>query len=399
MFEFRVKIIDSATEDIVSSSEEDISIVRDVGVLMKESICDYNILIINLDDIYGYHISQAFSIKGDFIDFLRKPSVILCISGIEMHLTAEPTTSNYDWIPGREHFRVTNKVGESLVPTDESGRFKEIFISYNWEWKCSFNLFLPAVAPYVSIANNISDQSVALKTNFDEGKVFIIPRPEIDTKDSKAYAEFIRVIIDLCKEEIKELAAREKGEPDWVEKYVIVEELELRDEIQKLQSEYQTLLKAHRLFFEMGEALTETVSFVLSAIGFNTQNKENLGTHDIEICEDDLDIIIEVTSCEDNWINIKKTRQLLDWCRRFERERNNKPKGILIVNHYCEYPPPERDVPFTRDALKQGEDEGFCLMTTVQLYQIFCKFLKEEIDKDKIKRLLLDTKGLLKIEG
>lgn len=118
-----------------------------------------------------------------------------------------------------------------------------------------------------------------------------------------------------------------------------------------------------------------------------------------EICEDDLDIIIEVTSCENNWISINKTRQLLDWCRRFERERNNKPKGILIVNHYCEYPPPERDEPFTRAALKQGEAEGFCLMTTVQLYHIFGKFLKEEIDKDKIKRLLLDTKGLLKIEG
>ncbi len=398
MSEFRVKIIDSATEDIASSSEEDISIDRDVGVLLKESICDYNILIINLDDIYGYYISNAFFTKGDFVDFLRKPSVILCISGREKHLAAEPI-SNYDWIPGREHFLVTNKTGKSLAPTDESGRFKEIFISYNWEWKCSFNLSLPVVSPYVSIANNISDQSVALKTNFDKGKVFIIPRPEIDTENSKAYAEFIRVMIDLCKEEIEELAAREKEEPDWVEKYVIVEELELRDEIQKLQSEYQTLLKAHRLFYEMGEALTETVSFVLSAIGFNTQNKENLGTHDIEICEDDLDIIIEVTSCEDNWININKTRQLLDWCRRFERERGSKPKGLLIANHYCNHPPPERDEPFTLPALKQGEAEGFCLMTTEQLYKIFCKFFKDEMNKNEIKKLLSETTGLLKFEG
>ena len=399
MSEFRIKIIDSATEDITSSSEEDILIVKNVGVLMGESVCDYNILIINVDGIYGYHISNAFSIQGEFVDFLRKQSVILCISGTEMHLKAEPATSNYDWIPSREHFLVTNKAGKSLVPTDESGRFKEIFISYNWEWKCSFNLSLPAVAPYVSIANNISDQSVALKTNFDEGKVFIIPSPEIDTKDSKAYGEFIRVIIDLCKEEIKELAAREKEEPDWVEKYVIVEELKLRDEIQKLQSEYQTLLKAHRLFYEMGGALTETVSFVLSAIGFNTQNKENLGTHDIEICEDDLDIIIEVTSCEDSWINIKKIRQLLDWCRRFERERGSKPKGLLIANHYCNYPPPERDEPFTLAALKQGEAEGFCLMTTEQLYKIFCKFFKDEMNKDEIKKLFSETTGLLKFEG
>lgn len=397
MSEFRVKIIDSATGDITSSSEEDISIIGDVGVLLKESICDYNILIINLDDIYGYHISQAFSIKKDFVDFLRKPSVILCISGIEMHLAAEPK-SNYDWIPGREHFLVTNKAGKSLVPTDESGRFKEIFISYNWEWKCSFNLSLPAVSPYVSIANNISDQSVALKTNFDEGKIFIIPRPEIDTKDSKAYAEFIRVLIDLCKEEIKELAAREKEEPDWVEEYVVPDELKLRDKINELQQQYQTLTEAHKLFYEMGKPLTKTVNFVLSRIGFNSEIKEEEGAHDIEISEEDMILVVEVTSSQDNWINISKTRQLLDWCRRFGREHTNKPKGILIVNHYCGYPPPKRDEPFTRPALKQGEDEGFCLMTTVQLYHIFEKLLKEEIGRDKIKRLFLDTKGLLKLE-
>lgn len=397
MSEFRVKIIDSAAEDIASSSGEDISIISNVGILLKESICDYNILIINLDDIYDYYISSAFSTKGDFVDFLRKPSVILCISGREMHLAAEPI-SNYDWIPGREHFLVTNKTGKSLVPTDESGRFKEIFISYNWEWKCSFNLSLPAVSPYVSIANNISNQSVALRTNFDEGKVFIIPRPEIDTEDSKAYAEFIRVIIDLCKEEIKELAAREKEEPDWVGKYVVAEELELRDKMSVLQKQYQTLAEAHKLLYEMGKALTKTVNFVFSGMDFNSNIKEDEGTHDIEICDEDSNLVIEVTSCEEDWINIRKTRQLLDWCRRFERERGSKPKGLLIANHYCNHPPPERDEPFTLPALKQGEAEGFCLMTTEQLYKIFCKFFKDEMDKEKIKRLFLDTKGLLKLE-
>ncbi len=394
---FRVKIIDSAIQNIASSSEEGISISGDVGVLLGEAVCDYNILIINLNGIYGYHISQAFSIKEDFAAFLRKPSVILCISGIEKRLTAEPVT-NYDWMPGREHFLVANKAGKSLVPTDESGRFKEIFISYNWQWECSFNLSLPVVSPYVSIANNISDQSVALKANFDEGKVFIIPRPEIDTKDSKAYAEFIRVLIDLCKEEIKELAAREKEEPDWVEEYVVPDELKLRDKINELQQQYQTLTEAHKLFYEMGKPLEKAVNFVLSSMDLSSMIKEDEGTHDIEINEEGLSFVVEVTSSEEDWINISKTRQLLDWCRRFERERGSKPKGMLIANPYCNFPLPERDLPFTSPAIRQGEAEDFCLMTTVQLYNIFCKFLKGEIDKDKIKELFLDTRGLLKFE-
>ena len=145
--------------------------------------------------------------------------------------------------------------------------------------------------------------------------------------------------------------------------------------------------------------MTQAVHLAFNGIGFNSEVKERQGTHDIEVNEEDMNLVVEVTSSDEDWINIRKTRQLLDWCRRYEREQGKKPKGILIANAYCSLPLPERDEPFTTAALKQGEAEGFCLMTTEQLYKIFCKFLKDEIDKDNIKELLLETKGLLKFEG
>ena len=404
MIKFRIKII---TYGIASSTEpredEFISIDDSISVFKGESVCDYNIFIVHLDAVYGHHVMELNI--NEFDEFLGKPSIILCISAEErLYMPKQPspqkwvpTFSNYSWLPSKVKFKVINKRGKSLKPTKDSGRFSKLFNEYDWDWQCSFSIIRSTPPSYVSIANNISGQSVALKADIKEGKVIIIPIPQIDIYDSKQYPTFLRLLIDLSREEIEELTEREREEPDWVEKYVISDELELRDKIDKLHKRYKILKEAHKLFYETGKALTRTVNFVLSEMDFAAKMKEDEGTHDIEICEDDCNLVVEVTSSEENWINIKKTRQLLHWCRGFKQERGQAPKGILIANHYCNYPPPERDEPFTVPAVKHAESENFCLMTSEQLYNIFCKFAKGKMDKDKIKQLLLDTKGLLKI--
>ncbi|MCK4368555.1 MAG: hypothetical protein KAV68_02650 [Dehalococcoidales bacterium] len=387
---FRVKIITKMESNIPLRPDENISVSDNIDILNRESVCDYNILIVNLPTLYTYESLHLD--KDDFSEFLDKPSVILCISDKE---DLPEKYSQYAWLPGKQGFKVINKTGESLKPTENSGRYIKLFNAYNWKWLCSFSI-VPSQSPsYVSIANNITGQNVALMAGIGEGKVILIPIPKIDIKDPKKYSAFLRLLVDLCKEEIEELAEKESEEPDWVEKYVVPEELKLRDKISELQEQYQTLTEAHKLFYEMSKTLTKTVTFVLSSMGFNSEMKEYEGIHDVEICESDCDFVVEVTSSGKDWINITKTRQLLDWCRRYEQERGKKPKGVLIANPYCNYPLSERDEPFTPAALKHAEAEDFCLITSEQLYNIFCKFLKDEIDKDKIKELLLSTKGLL----
>lgn len=390
---FRVKIITRVVSNITFKPDENISVSDSMDILNRESVCDYNILIVDLPSLYTYETLHLN--KDDFSEFLDKPCVILCISDAE---DLPKQYNQYAWLPGKQGFEVINKTGESLKPTENSGRYIKLFNAYNWKWLCRFSI-VPSKSPsYVSIANNITGQSVALMAGIGEGKVILIPIPKIDTRDSKKYSEFLRLLIDLSKEEIEELIEKKREEPDWVEKYVVPEELKLRDKISELQEQYQTLTEAHKLFYEMSKTLTKTVAFVLSSMDFNSKMKEDEGIHDIEICESDCDFV-EVASSEKDWINITKTRQLLDWCRRYEQERGKKPKGVLIANPYCNYPLSERDEPFTPAALKHAEAEDFCLITSEQLYSIFCKFLKDEIDKDKIKKLLLSTKGLLSFEG
>lgn len=412
MIRFRVKII---TFGVASSTEsrqdEAISVSSYSSVFSQESICDYNILIIRLENIYSYNDVIQFS-NEELDEFFGKPSIIVCFSDVERYFESDiqywisppdvrtpiapKKIRNYDWLPRIEGLKVLSKKGKSIQPTSEGGRFTNLLNTYNWEWKCSFSK-LPQ--KYVSIARNISGQDVALRADIGEGRVFIIPTPEVNITDFEKYPTFLRQLIDVCEEEIQALSEQGRKEPDWVQQQVDPLESKLFDDFIPLYERYQTVRGARKLLYEAGTRLTRIVHFVISKMEFKAEMKEEEGRQDIEICEDDFNLVIEVASSEEHWIDIYKTRQLLDWCRKFEKERNEKPKGILVANPYCNLSPTDRDEPFTPKALEQGADEGFCLMTTVQLYNIFCKFLKGEMDKDKIKELFLNTKGLLEFKG
>lgn len=402
MASFRVKIVVSGYPTIEPKQNESISISSSPSVFSEESICGYNILIVDQGNVSSYSDVKQFN-KEELDEFLNKPSIILCLSDKEITylgpftwVQVQLTAANYEWLPDIQGLKIVNKKGKGLEPTSDAGRFSNLFNTYEWGWKCSFSKLPPK---YIPIAYNISNQSVAVTADISQGKVFIIPTPEITPYDYDKYPTFLRQLIDVCEEEIQELARRERKGPDWLEQHVDPLESKLLHDWFPYYERYNVLRGARKLFYETGLDLTRIVHFVITTMRFNAKIKEEEGIQDIEICEDEFNSVIEVTSSEDDWINIRKTRQLLDWCRRFEREQNKKPKGILIVNHFCNHPPTERDEPFTREALKQGEDEGFCLMTTVQLYKMFCKFLKNEIKKAEIRKLFLDTKGLLELEG
>lgn len=404
---FRVKLISGSNPTIEPKQNESISRYYSPSIFGKESICGYNILIIDLQTIKKYEDIKQFN-KEELDDFFSKPSVLVCLSDEEVSYEGYPflelegralktyTATNYDWIPELKGVTIVSKTGRGLKPTDDAGRFSNLFEAYEWEWKCHFG---KPPRKYIPIAHNISNQDVALRADIGEGKVFIIPTPEMSIYEYDKYPAFLRLLIDVCEEEIQELSERERKEPDWVKQNVDPLESKLLQDSRPYIEQYQTLRSARGLLYETGTILTRIVCFVVDKLGFKAEMKEEEGRQDIEVNEDDFNTVIEVTSSEEDWINIRKTRQLSDWCRRFEQEEGKKPKGILIANHFCNLPPSERDTPFTGEALKQGEREGFCLMTTVDLYKIFCKSIKGEINKDQIKELLISTKGLLEFKG
>jgi len=405
MIRFGIKIICRSSPNILPNQDENISTSNSPIIFVEESICAYNILIVHQEDVNSYDNVRHLE-KEEIYEFFSKPSIIACLSDKEISYQGpyvlkdteviQYSTTNYDWLPDIQGLVIVNKRGKGLITTSDTGKFNNLFNSYNWEWKCSYSKLPPKYKP---IAYNLSNIPVALKEDIGEGRVYIIPTPDVSIYDYNKYPAFLRQLIDVCEEEIEELERTEIKEPDWVEQYVDPLELKLLGDWTPFYQRYTTLRGARKLFYETGIGLTRIVQFVISAIGFNAEIKEQEAIQDIEIDEDDFYAVIEVTSSKEHWIDISKTRQLLDWCRKCEQRQNKKPKGILISNSYCSLSPEDRDVPFTPKAIEQGEDEGFCLITTVQLYEIFCKFLKGVINKEQIKKLFLDTKGLLNLEG
>jgi len=370
-------------------------------------------LIVHQESIGSFDDVKQFK-KEELDEFFSKPSIIVCLSDKEMGYQADglipaiiamtrggeiPSTTvtitSYEWLPEINGLTIVNKKGKGVNPASSAGRFSNLFNSHNWEWKCSFSK-LPS--KYAPIANNLSNIPVALRADIGEGRVFIIPTPDINIYDYTKYPTFLRQLIDICEEEIEDLGRKEVTEPDWVEQHVDPLESRFLNDWFPYYERYNALRGARKLFYVTSLELTRIVHFVINMVGFKAEIREEEGIQDIEICEDDFNYVVEVASSKEHWINIDKTRQLADWCRKFEQKQNKKSKGILIANSYCDLSPADRDEPFTPKAIEQGEAEGFCMMTTIQLYNIFCKFLKGEIDKDILKKLFMETKGLLKLE-
>jgi len=359
------------------------------------TINKYDILIFDLHTI-DFNDVHLYLSKIDFYKFLEKPRVIICISSKN---ETYQNVSKYSWIPGISDLVIKKGKTTYLSITKEGDKYRALFHKYQWTWDCVFDVVSSLTTQYITIAKNFKDQSVALKARIGNGVVFIIPKPEFKTKITnqliEKYIILFRDIIDICKNEIKELSISNRPEPEWVEKHVAIDEIQLKQQINELSEKYRVLIEAHKLFYEMSKELTRTVSFILRQMGFTTNIRENEGVQDIEICEEECNFVIEVTSSEDDWINIVKTRQLADWCSRFEKERGNKPKGILIANPYSNYPPPERDESFTAGALKHAENESFCLLTTIQLYDIYHDYINGKLNKEKITHILLSINGKL----
>ena len=66
------------------------------------------------------------------------------------------------------------------------------------------------------------------------------------------------------------------------------------------------------------------------------------------------------------------------------------------MNHDREKLPSEREKPFTKEAERIGKRDGFCLMTTTQLHQMYSEFASGRLKFKEIHDRIWKTDGVLK---
>ena len=171
--------------------------------------------------------------------------------------------------------------------------------------------------------------------------------------------------------------------------------LKLEKKIEEKEKKIEDIIKFKRLLFEKGDELKYIVWNTLEEIGFKV-NREDEGQEDGCIEENSKIILLEIKGRDRKGLATKDLRQLDDWITRYLSETDIEPKGLCIINQDRLEKPENRVNSFSPDTITYLEKSSrdLAVMTTIQLFEIFCKIKTRKLDKEKIKKKIMNTKGI-----
>ena len=216
---------------------------------------------------------------------------------------------------------------------------------------------------------------------------------------------FIKSITDLSKELQKETG--DFSLPGWSKRFLLPSEDEQRTFLFQKEAELQKLLgnisslkekianteKYKLLLSGSGRALEVQVEAVLKELGFDS-NKVEAGRDDLIITYNDKVAVVEIKGVLKSAAE-KHAAQLEKWVSEYLTDKGIKPKGLLIVNAYCDTPLDERSEPaFPSQMISYSVNREHCLLTTIQLLGIYYHVKAHPEEKDKIISEMFETRGI-----
>lgn len=357
-------------------------------------------------EVRSSQLEKFFQAGGLLICFLQP---LFIFKGERLHHSI--TLSNYNWLHSwglsvvcnlRERYR-----GKEVIPTDR-GR-ESLFAPYlklqELEWNTCVQKFDEERQKLIRVlAVNRDGDAVSFIINRGKGKAVFLPVCSDYTPDVDG------LLMECIENEYTNMTFEEEPADTWVEKYYIPGMPELEQEINEVRGKIEELqqvetvkgkelkeLKSYRdiLLNKKGHALQNTVIEILNKMGIQAQPGPE-GRDDIVIKENDK--IVAVCEVKGNKKSAaeRDATQLSKWVGRVFEEERYVPKGILIVNAFNEKDIPERtEKPFPDQILPYCLRGEYCLLTTIQLFNIFCEFKRGGILNGKtILKEWIECKGI-----
>jgi hypothetical protein len=321
----------------------------------------------------------------------------------------------YSWLPSvslvdRQHQfsfpsngRFVSRHGEDVV-FEESGspfeaylrRFEGHFV-YDAVYQ---DLLSTPIDRFATVlARNRVGDVVALEIPFDEGRLILVPSLVGVAPSQEAIALL---------EAVERAVARPafSSEPDWLPAYLVPGEEGLVDELAGLRERHATLsakidevsgrlrdkTRAKRILYARGRfSLLPAAADAFRALGFGVEQTDNV----LELRSDEGDALVVVAATEGDAVGLPPYRLLLSAVDRSATEGEGARKGVLVVSGSRELDPRRRPTQFTPEALRGCQAQGFCLMTTYQLFKLVQRALAAPRDADHadLRRLLLECDG------
>ncbi len=252
------------------------------------------------------------------------------------------------------------------------------------------------------LARNRVGDVVALEIPFDEGRLILVP----STVGVAPSQEAIALI-----EAVERAAERPAfaSEPDWLPAYPVPGEEGLVDELAGLRERHATLsakidevsgrlrekTRAKQLLYTRGRfALLPAAADAFRAFGFDVECSDRT----LELRSDEGDALVVVEATEAEAVGLPPYRRLLNAVDRSVTEGEGPRKGILVVSGSRELDPKRRPTQFAPEVLRGCQAQGFCLITTYQLFKLVQRVLDapREADHADLRRLLLECDGVLR---
>lgn len=273
-------------------------------------------------------------------------------------------------------------------------------------------------ASYFSVSGNSTklgkikgtDKAVAAVIPYGNGKIILFPQIywEDEYKKSEDWKISGKKYLDCLFELDRRLniSDEEMDLPEWVNNiYILDEKAKLKkqttieNKIAKLQEKLeceraaiQAIRKYKLLLTSSGSVLEEIVKQVLAELGFTLLEAEK-GRSDIVAKYGEDAIVAEVKGVTKSAAE-KHAAQLEKWVAQYIEENEALPKGMLIVNGFCDMPLNERleDV-FPQQMLKYCVARGHVLLTSTQLLCLYIEVCKNPACKEERITELLSCVG------
>lgn len=388
----------------IAGDHEQLSLDRDSAKVLP----DYRVVILDPQNMRMKNPAHLFSKRyselrtfikkgGVFICFLRTPRGVLNVAGTPTN------TPIYSFIAlewGERCVSLHHNIGDvTLTKAGEKSCFADAlrkikqFDIYAEVYGLDWGKFLVNV---LCLAESSDEKCVAFEVSQEGsdggGKMVFLPA---------ATLEYFPTLLDCIAKELSRLGNVEFPPAAWTRYYAFPE---YEDDLKNIQSKEGRLerlkqqLKAEKarlkelerirdvLLNGKGEILRKTVKSVFNELGMAFEDGPE-GRDDLLLKDaNGKTILVCEVKGSSKSAKEKDAAQLEKWRARVFEEEGHEPEGLLIVNTWCEFDPTERKEQgedFPDQMLNYSKGKGFCLMTTIQLFNMWCDFKRKKLKGGK----------------
>ncbi len=349
------------------------------------TIYDHNILFLNTAG-FGLREYESLNKKANEIGtFLSTGGVLITELCPKEELKKK--LDNYSWLRLPAHIRIANNHGKKIT-ANSSHWLGQALKKHEAElaWKAHLGT---KTIPSQTIAENGAGFPVSFELACGAGRTIFLPH-----YSGSRMPAYLRDVLEKVKENAIAKTSAGAPVPGWVYDCMLPGERKAREEQQKIEAKIQEFDRIRQVLYEHGLPLADAVKNLLEKMGFAANATESTGQHWLELSTEGFRGIAEVKGHK-RQATADDLRQLLH--QHIDKETEaGEAKGIFIVNHFCNKAPYEREEAYTQDAVDIGKKYRFCLLTTYDLFALYCAFCEGKLKKEKAAKLLQETDGPLK---